>query len=153
MQSSAKWCSTVKQSIFDPWPSSYLSSFDLVHQRYCLAVVKPEAAVAPVAGLFSCVRPGGWIQLIEVDLTKWRSEGDEHKAFKRMKDFVVKAFDEANLSPATGYYAKGCEKDPVWAVKGRASILSMLDMYRDIASKVPNYFFTLDGFESLRTAV
>lgn len=54
--------------IADPWPASLHGRYDLVHQRLSLAgagrATAPRTAVRRLA---ACVRPGGWIQLGEMD--------------------------------------------------------------------------------------
>ncbi|KAF2728829.1 S-adenosyl-L-methionine-dependent methyltransferase, partial [Polyplosphaeria fusca] len=51
------------QDINKPWPSTWTSSFDLVHQRLVLsASPQPEAVVKAMADL---VKPGGWIEFME----------------------------------------------------------------------------------------
>jgi hypothetical protein len=56
------------QSITKPWPQSDRNSFDLVHQRLGLYATGDKLPMA-VAGLVDLVRPGGWIQLVDADLT------------------------------------------------------------------------------------
>lgn len=56
-----------RQNIVDPWPDALKGSFDLVHQRLGLAgshPMKPGDVIANLAGL---VKPGGWLQLVELD--------------------------------------------------------------------------------------
>jgi hypothetical protein len=56
------------QSITAPWPDADKSSFDLVHQRMALFATGAELEAA-VAGLIDLVKPGGWIQMVDADLT------------------------------------------------------------------------------------
>jgi len=57
------------QSITDPWPTSWLNTFDLVHQRLVLAICQPAAAQRAIEALLELVVPGdGWIQLVEADM-------------------------------------------------------------------------------------
>ena len=56
------------QSITEPWPLSDKNSFDLVHQRLGLYATGKQLSTA-VAGLVDLVKPGGYIQLVEADLT------------------------------------------------------------------------------------
>lgn len=52
----------------EPWPEEWKSSFDLVHQRYGVQTGKdhPQRLVSSLSEL---VKPGGWIQLVELDDT------------------------------------------------------------------------------------
>jgi len=56
------------QDMNKPWPEDWQQSFDVVHQRVALASGGPMAksALQNLAGL---VKPGGWIQLIEAELS------------------------------------------------------------------------------------
>ncbi|KAI9857133.1 MAG: hypothetical protein M1813_008624 [Trichoglossum hirsutum] len=57
------------QSITEPWPLEWSDSFDLVHQRLVLPVVSPEVAREAVHNLVNMVKPGGFIQLVEPDIS------------------------------------------------------------------------------------
>lgn len=57
----------MEQSVTDPWTREWDSSFDLVHQRLVLAACDSASSKRAVAALFSMVKPGGWIQLLECD--------------------------------------------------------------------------------------
>lgn len=57
------------QSITEPWPDEFQSSFDIVNQRLALGDCNPDTARKAVTALFSLVKPGGWIQLLECDYT------------------------------------------------------------------------------------
>ena len=48
-----------------PFLDSWLGTFDLVHQRFVLASAAAKGREA-VLGLCSLVKPGGWIQLVEM---------------------------------------------------------------------------------------
>jgi hypothetical protein len=55
-------------SITAPWPDVDKNSFDLVHHRLGLFATGAELEAA-VAGLIDLVKPGGWIQMVDDDLT------------------------------------------------------------------------------------
>ncbi|KAI9767720.1 MAG: hypothetical protein M1839_004355 [Geoglossum umbratile] len=57
------------QSIAEPWPLEWSDSFDLVHQRLVLPTVSPEVAREAVRNLVNMVKPGGYIQLVEPDVS------------------------------------------------------------------------------------
>ncbi|RMZ66221.1 Demethylmenaquinone methyltransferase [Pyrenophora seminiperda CCB06] len=56
------------QNIIEPWPTSDKNSFHLVHQRLGLYATGEQLPKA-VAGLIDLVKPGGYIQLVDADLT------------------------------------------------------------------------------------
>ncbi|KAH7322507.1 putative methyltransferase [Stachybotrys elegans] len=51
-----------------PYPEDWLGSFDLVHQRLTLVGVGPKAKEC-VLEMLKLVKPGGWIQLVEIENT------------------------------------------------------------------------------------
>ncbi|KAL4903794.1 hypothetical protein BDW74DRAFT_179382 [Aspergillus multicolor] len=55
----------VVQSSLGPFPESWTQSFDLVHQRFVLTGL-PEGRRC-VFALLSLVKPGGWVQLVEIE--------------------------------------------------------------------------------------
>ncbi|KAF2117654.1 hypothetical protein BDV96DRAFT_644005 [Lophiotrema nucula] len=63
------------QDVNKPWPEQWNEKFDLVHQRLSIAVSGDEKATqSAVRNLISLVKPGGWIQI--VDLQNWTADGD-----------------------------------------------------------------------------
>lgn len=58
-----------RQSVREPFPTAWRGAFDLVHQRLVMAAASPpDTTVASVAAsLAGLVRPGGWLQLVELD--------------------------------------------------------------------------------------
>ncbi|OAL00893.1 hypothetical protein IQ06DRAFT_293069 [Phaeosphaeriaceae sp. SRC1lsM3a] len=68
------------QDITKSWPADWNAKFDLVHQR--LAIVVPgseEKTLEVLRGYVDLIKPGGWIQFVEV--RQWTKETDG-KAFK-----------------------------------------------------------------------
>lgn len=57
------------QSIREPFPAEWQGTFDLAHQRLVMAAASPpQTTVASVtAALAGLLRPGGWLQLVELD--------------------------------------------------------------------------------------
>lgn len=73
------------QDITLPWPPSWNSTFDFVHQRLTLPGAGTQQKQA-VQGLAALVRPGGWIQLIEAENIVNEADGPcmcDFIAFKR----------------------------------------------------------------------
>ena len=58
-----------EQDISKPWPQDQKGKYGLVHQRLVLLAHGPNLARI-MAGLGSLIKPGGWIQLIEMDLNE-----------------------------------------------------------------------------------
>ncbi|KAH8888274.1 hypothetical protein GQ53DRAFT_826418 [Thozetella sp. PMI_491] len=56
------------QDVTAPWPRNWLSSFDLVHQRFVFGGVPKQRLQGAVKGLIDLVKPGGWIQIMESDV-------------------------------------------------------------------------------------
>ncbi|KXJ85045.1 hypothetical protein Micbo1qcDRAFT_191037 [Microdochium bolleyi] len=90
------------QSVFEPWPAEWRGAFDLVHQRFVLAVCSSEAqAINAVSNLFSCVAPGGYLELHEGNMMTIR-EGPAHPAMTRFRDVAVRAWASLQQLPAPG---------------------------------------------------
>ncbi|KAK1979520.1 methyltransferase SirN-like protein [Colletotrichum cereale] len=73
-----------QHSFRDPWPEEYRNSFDLVHVRGSLAGSSPSKPVDVVKNLCSLVKPGGWVQLMEMNVFKAPSNGPAMNDFARM---------------------------------------------------------------------
>ena len=58
------------QDVIKPWPTEWKSSFDLVHSRLGLAGCGDFGVEQAVKNMIHLVKPGGWIQLDEMDLNK-----------------------------------------------------------------------------------
>jgi hypothetical protein len=67
------------QSIIRPWPETDRNAFDLVHQRMGLFATGNQLYTA-ITGLVSLVKPGGWLQLVDADLTGPEAEKDSPMA-------------------------------------------------------------------------
>lgn len=71
----------IRQDIQRPWPKGLHGTFDIFHQRTGLAsarVVPPEQCVKQLTQL---LKPGGWIQLMEMDLMETHEDGPAAKEF------------------------------------------------------------------------
>lgn len=90
-------------SIFDPWPVEFQNSFDVVHQRFVLTVGSDKTAQEAVKLLFSCVKPGGWIELHEGNMISIE-EGPEHAAFMKFRDIMVNAWAAIGNQPNPGSF-------------------------------------------------
>ncbi|KND88298.1 hypothetical protein TOPH_07103 [Tolypocladium ophioglossoides CBS 100239] len=56
-----------KQSFKEPWPDHLLNSLDLVHVRGSLAGSAPDKPIDVVKNIVTLVKPGGWVQLMEMN--------------------------------------------------------------------------------------
>lgn len=65
-------------------PKNWHNSFDLVHQRFIFPSFSDENLAKVLDGLIGCVKPGGWIQIVEPDATA-RVSDPRAKAFELMQ--------------------------------------------------------------------
>lgn len=85
-------------SFKDPWPVEYRNSMDLVHVRGSLAASSPSP-IDVVKNLVSLVKPGGWVQLMEMNAFSPPDNGPAMNDFARMARDVwtaIKVGDFAN---------------------------------------------------------
>ncbi|KAI9713117.1 MAG: hypothetical protein M1820_001102 [Bogoriella megaspora] len=76
------------QSMTEPWHKDWEGSFDLVHSRMALPGVGMKPLEDAVKGLIALVKPGGWIQLVEMDWDGWNN-GPEGTIFRiAIKDLI-----------------------------------------------------------------
>ncbi|KAH8731285.1 methyltransferase SirN-like protein [Phaeosphaeriaceae sp. PMI808] len=85
-------------SFKDPWPVEYRGSMDLVHVRGSLAASSPSP-IQVVKNLVSLVKPGGWVQLMEMNAFSGPENGPAMNDFAHMAQDVwtaIKVGDFAN---------------------------------------------------------
>jgi len=161
------------QSIFDPWPAEDKEAYDLVHQRCILALFSPAQGQAAIEGLYSLVKPGGYIQIIEGDLLSFDG-GADRPGMAALMDFCEKAFPKAGMNNTAGRYLKDwletagateVESKIISYEMGAAAktkdmkeattdhIMDMIDNIEKVAAMIPNYWFTPDDFRKLKEAV
>lgn len=87
------------QSNTQPWPAADKGNYDLVHQRMGLFAAGDLLRTA-VAGLIELVKPGGWIQLVDADLTGPESAPDSpmSASVRLIKGMLNKAPGDAYVS-------------------------------------------------------
>ncbi|KAL8721650.1 MAG: hypothetical protein Q9225_001699 [Loekoesia sp. 1 TL-2023] len=88
-----------KQSFNEPWPENLRNSFDLVHLRGSLAGSSPKQPIDVVKNIASLPKPGGWVQIMEMNAFKPPSNGPAMTDFARMAAEVwtgIKVGDFAN---------------------------------------------------------
>ncbi|RDL31027.1 Uncharacterized protein BP5553_09816 [Venustampulla echinocandica] len=71
-------------SFKDPWPEQYLGTFDLVHVRGSLAGSAPEGPAPVIKNLTTLVKPGGWVQLMEMNGSSPPKNGPAMTDFAKM---------------------------------------------------------------------
>ncbi|KAL1599499.1 hypothetical protein SLS60_007302 [Paraconiothyrium brasiliense] len=161
------------QSVLEEWPEEDQGAFDLVHQRYCLAMFSPEKDKDIVSRLFKLVKPGGYIQLVDANLLGYDG-GDAHPGMSRMMSYIQRGFTDANMNPAPGpdvaewVKAAGAldVKEEIFSFPmGRlaatesdqqnttANLVNMIDNFAMIGSKIPGYWYSPEEFASLKEAV
>ena len=59
------------QSMTESWPLQWQETFDLVHSRMALPGVGLSSLEDTVMNLVKLVKPGGWIQLVEMQWQDW----------------------------------------------------------------------------------
>ncbi|KAL8780326.1 MAG: hypothetical protein Q9213_006524 [Squamulea squamosa] len=77
-----------QQSFQEPWPADLKNSFDLVHVRGSLAGSSPKRPADVIKNLASLSKPGGWIQLMEMNAFNPPSNGPAMTDFARMASEV-----------------------------------------------------------------
>ncbi|KAF3034161.1 hypothetical protein E8E12_004986 [Didymella heteroderae] len=80
------------QSMTKPWPTDWQATFDLVHSRMALPGIGLHPLEDVVKNLVALVKPGGWIQLVEMNWNGW--EGGPvlrlfHDAMKQLVAMVT----------------------------------------------------------------
>ncbi|KAL1599500.1 hypothetical protein SLS60_007303 [Paraconiothyrium brasiliense] len=87
-------------NIFEAWPNEYINAFDLVHQRFVLPVCNDAQSLDSIQKLFTCVKPGGYIQLHDGDM-ETIIEGPDRVAMTEFRDMMGMAWGIMghNLSP------------------------------------------------------
>lgn len=76
------------QSMTEPWPVDWQESFDLVHSRMALPGVGLKPLKEAVTALIGLVKPGGWIQLVEMEWQNWNAGPVLQEFQKVMKQLV-----------------------------------------------------------------
>jgi len=145
-----------QHSFNDPWPEEYQNTFDLVHVRGSLAGSAPKGPYEAVKGLASLVKPGGWVQLMEMNAFSPPSNGPAMTDFASMVkqawthigvgDFAneLKATLEAaglqNLQEKRFFVNVGKSAKPELAAASVNGITGPVAPLTAVARSVPTYF-------------
>ncbi|OAA63431.1 hypothetical protein SPI_03594 [Niveomyces insectorum RCEF 264] len=57
----------ISQNLLDEFPAEWKNGFDFVHQRFVTPLFQEKEVQPVLRSLINCVKPGGWIQLVEMD--------------------------------------------------------------------------------------
>ena len=95
----------VVQSFTDPWPPDWTESFDLIHQRFALAAAGFISIKTVLRNFVGLLKPGAWIQLIEMEL-----DGAESNA-PASRDFLQLLKDIFNTAGVGGDFVRSLRKD------------------------------------------
>ncbi|KAJ5665113.1 uncharacterized protein N7477_007561 [Penicillium maclennaniae] len=83
----------VKQNLVEEFPAAWKDGFDFVHQRFVIPLFKTEEVPLVLRNLIGCMKPGGWIQLVEMDFQTPVSKPIEScpavQAFHKLTSAVV----------------------------------------------------------------
>jgi hypothetical protein len=80
------------QSNTEPWPESWPGSFDLVHERLGLASSGQTPVRDVVANIIDLVKPGGWVEFVEADMTGGPNSSGKYMAqFGKLAESIFTA--------------------------------------------------------------
>lgn len=95
----------VVQDLAKPFPVKWQGSFDLVHQRFILPSFSDELIETVLGNLIRCVVPGGYIQIVEPDVTA-RVSDPRAEAFESMQKISEKVMNNPNSTPKVLVFLK-----------------------------------------------
>ncbi|KAJ5954126.1 hypothetical protein N7501_008405 [Penicillium viridicatum] len=117
----------VQQSLIEDFPADWSNAFHFVHQRFVIPLFKAEEVPLVLSNLTGCVKPGGWIQLVEMDFQTPVSEPLEScKAVQT----VHKLTSSVVSDPLAATKASG---KIVWKWRGARNMLSILGFFQSVA--------------------
>ncbi|KAL7782607.1 hypothetical protein V8C43DRAFT_195905 [Trichoderma afarasin] len=142
----------VKQNLVDEFPTEWENNFDFVHQRFVIPLFA-ESEVQPVLRkLIKCMKPGAWIQLVEMDFKTPVSEPLEAcqaaQKFHELTSSVVSdplastklaaRLNEEGLANV-GYktvdmIAGSSHPDPALGERGRRNMSSVMAYFQSVSS-------------------
>ncbi len=142
------------QSVTEDWPPEWDGSFDLVHQRLVLGTLSPAAAEEAVRRLVSLIQPGGYIQLVEADMSADMVDAEktpaQYKFAKTTEEFMAATGSNSRPGTCLRSWLENCKledveercfileigprnKDPVLGQKGSQNVLSVLSNFKKAA--------------------
>jgi SAM-dependent methyltransferase len=107
------------QDITKPWPIDWNAKFDLIHQRLALVVPGSDDKTLKVLRSYvNLLKPGGWIQLVEV--RQWTNENDGQ------------AFKDLNICLSDMIKTIGASLEHIDKAKSWLEMLGLVDVQEDI---------------------
>lgn len=144
----------VKQSLVEEFPTEWSNAFDFVHQRFVIPLFKAEEVPLVLSNLTGCVKPGGWIQLVEMDFQTPVSEPIEeckavqtvHKLTSGVVSDPLAATKLAGRLSENGFVNVGykavdmvagsANANPEMGKRGARNMLSVLGFFQSVAKYV-----------------
>ncbi|RFU32824.1 hypothetical protein B7463_g3513, partial [Scytalidium lignicola] len=144
--------SIVKQDLIEDFPAEWRNNFDFVHQRFVTPLFATEEVPLVLRNLIGCMKPGGWIQLVEMDFQTPVSEPIElcpavqtvHKLTSSVVSDPLAATKLAGRLTQEGLVNVGYKTvdmiagssnpDPVVGERGLRNMLSVLAYFQSVSS-------------------
>ncbi|PTU17402.1 hypothetical protein P175DRAFT_0445944 [Aspergillus ochraceoroseus IBT 24754] len=141
-----------KQNLIEDFPSSWTNTFDFVHQRFVIPLFKDVEVPRVLHNLTSCLKPDGWIQLVEMDFTTFVSQPqDQCNSFRMIHELTSKVVSDPLAATkladrlreeglvnvgfrAVDMVAGAAHEDPVVGERGVRNMLSILEFFRSVTS-------------------
>jgi hypothetical protein len=142
----------VKQNLVEPFPAEWNDGFDLVHQRFVTPLFVENEVQPIVARLVGAVKPGGWIQLVEMDFNTPVSEpldqcpaarkfiditrsivSDPLAAFKLPERLRKEGLVDVDSRAVSLIAGKG-SPDPEVGERGKLNLISIMAYFRSITT-------------------
>lgn len=141
----------VKQNLVEEFPAAWKNSFDFVHQRFVIPLFKTEEVPLVLRNLIGCMKPGGWIQLVEMDFQTPVSKPIEScpavQAVHKLTSTVVsdplastklagRLTEEGLVNvgyKAIDMVAGSSHPDPELGERGQRNMLSVLGFFQSVA--------------------
>ncbi|KAL7940351.1 hypothetical protein V8C42DRAFT_243880 [Trichoderma barbatum] len=98
-----------RQSITEPWPKDWNETFDLVHQRQVLGFCGKFSLPEAVANLCKLAKPGGWVELIELEIHQELL--DEGTVMAEFSQLLVQLWKIKGMGGNFGLNLKGWMED------------------------------------------
>ncbi|KAI9875173.1 MAG: hypothetical protein M1830_008793 [Pleopsidium flavum] len=132
------------QNLIEPFPAQWKGAFDLVHQRFIISLFPDREFATVLRSLIDCVKPGGWIQLVEPDFGTPVSEpadkaiafqtihkltgqvmADNHRAARLATSLAEEGMIDVSIE-IFDMIAGNAHPDPELGARGRQNLFSIL---------------------------
>ncbi|EKG22619.1 hypothetical protein MPH_00023 [Macrophomina phaseolina MS6] len=163
-----------KQPVTHPWPASWKSTFDLVHQRATLPAIQADDCQRAVNALAELLKPGhGWLQLVEPNISSYLSEEEAAKypALKEFSKLMGEIFPRLGHNPSPGPQLRAwlaeaglrnidekiinlpigkSASDPVLGEAAKNNVLQVFDGFQAAATMIQDFPYTTEHFNDVR---